>query len=69
MPDRAQLHLLEGQVVGLALLDGRRLEGCQLISAPRHGTRTMWLLTQGGDDLFVPLAAVAEIWRTETVAA
>ena len=42
--------------------DGSRLEGCRLISAPRHGAQTMWLVTDGGDDVFIPMAAVVDIW-------
>jgi hypothetical protein len=46
----------------MALVDGSRLEGCRLISAPRHGAQTMWLVTDGGDDVFVPMSSVVDIW-------
>lgn len=62
MPERLQFRLYEGHCVGMALVDGSRLESCRLISAPRHGTNTMWLVTDGGDDVFVPVAAVVDIW-------
>jgi hypothetical protein len=62
MPERMQFRLFEGRCVGMALIDGSRLEGCRLISAPRHGAQTMWLVTDGGDDVFIPMSSVVDIW-------
>lgn len=61
-----QFRSLEGRRVGVALTDGSRLDDCQLISAPRPGLSTVWLLLADGADAFVPLAAVVEIWAIAT---
>ena len=63
------LRSLEGHRVSVALADGSRLDDCQLISAPRLGLQTVWLLLADGADAFLPLAAVAEIWAVAAVAA
>jgi hypothetical protein len=52
---------LEGRRVNLALLDGSRLDDCELISAGR-GAPTLWLFVNGGD-LFVPVAEVTDAWE------
>jgi len=59
------IHLighLEGRRVSVALTDGSRLDGCELVSAGRHGTATLWLYVNGGD-LFVPVADVTDAWE------
>lgn len=63
------LRSLEGHRVGVALSDGSRLEDCQLISAPRLGLRTVWLVLADGADAFLPLAAVVDVWDAGAVAA
>ena len=62
------LRSLEGRRVGVALADGSRLDDCQLISAPRVGLQTVWLLLSNGADAFLPLAAVVEVWAVAAVA-
>ena len=52
---------LEGRRVSLALVDGSRLDDCELVSAG-HGTATLWLYVNGGD-LFVPVADVTDAWE------
>lgn len=54
---------LEGRVVGLALVGGRRLDGCQLVSMPRRGANTFWVF-RCGEDVFVPVDHVLEIWES-----
>jgi hypothetical protein len=60
---------LEGRRVGITLTGGARIEDCQVICAPRHGTSTLWVLLPDGADAFVPLAAVVEIWEVASAAA
>lgn len=60
---RNQIRTFEGQTVSLALADGTRLDGCQLVSACRHGTRTLWLYENGADQ-FVALDTVVDLWES-----
>jgi hypothetical protein len=60
---RNRIRSLEGLTVSLALADGTRLDHCQLVSACRHGTRTLWLY-ENGVDRFVPLDMIVDIWET-----
>ena len=53
---------LEGSRVSVALVDGSRLDDCQLVSAGRHGAGSLWLHTNGADT-FVSLADVADLWE------
>ena len=57
------LRQLEGRHVAVALTDGSRLDDCELVSAARRGSATLWLL-DGGDDRFVPVGDVIEVWET-----
>ena len=52
---------LEGHRVNLALIDGSRLDGCELVSAG-HGRPTLWLFVNGSD-VFVPVARVTDAWE------
>lgn len=56
------LRQWEGRQVSVALADGSRIDDCQLVSAGRHGARTLWLFTNGAD-VFVPLADVTAVWE------
>jgi hypothetical protein len=56
------LHRLEGRQVNVALRNGSRIDDCQLVSAPRAGTDTLWLFSNG-DDLFVPAGDVVDVWE------
>jgi len=56
------LHVLEGRQVSVALRNGSRIDDCQLVSAPRARTGTMWLFSNG-DDLFVSVADVLDVWE------
>jgi len=58
------IHLighLEGRRVNLALLDGSRIDDCELVSAG-HGATTLWLFVNG-DDVFVPVDEVTDAWE------
>jgi hypothetical protein len=60
---RNQFRSFEGRTVSLALVDGTRLDECQLVSAGRHGTGTLWLYGNGADR-FVELDAVVDLWES-----
>ncbi|HEY8525255.1 MAG TPA: hypothetical protein VIL48_09840 [Acidimicrobiales bacterium] len=60
---RNRIRSLEGQSVCVALADGTRLDDCQLVSACRHGTRTLWLYANGADR-FVALDMIVDIWES-----
>jgi hypothetical protein len=62
-PDQiSRLMLLEGRQVGVALIDGTRIDDAQLVSSGRGRVRTLWVFTNG-EDAFVPLLAVVDVWE------
>ena len=63
----SRLRTLEGRQVGVALADGSRIDGCQLVSAGRAGVRTIWVVSNG-TDTFVPLPAVLAVWEVDQAA-
>jgi hypothetical protein len=70
MADQSTLkyRTLEGRRVGITLTGGARIEACQVICAPRHGTSTLWVLLPDGADAFIPLSALIEIWEVAAAA-
>lgn len=52
----------EGRRVNVALVDGSRIDDCQLVSSGRQGAPSLWLVS-GDADLFVPLDRVVEVWE------
>jgi hypothetical protein len=62
LPTASRLRAYEGRLVCLALTGGARIDDCQLISAGRPGTSTVWVFTSGADT-FVPLADVLDVWE------
>jgi hypothetical protein len=60
---RNRYRSFEGRTVSLALVDGTRLDDCQLVSAGRHGTGTLWLY-ESGADRFVAFDAVVDLWES-----
>jgi hypothetical protein len=45
------------------MADGTQLEQCELVSHPRgRRLRTAWIV-HGGDDMFVPVEAIADVWE------
>ena len=66
MTDKS-LHGLEGRQVSVALSNGSRIDDCQLVSAPRAGAPKLWLFSNG-DDVFVTLADVVDIWEASCTA-
>jgi hypothetical protein len=63
---QARLSALEGYRVGIALRDGSRLDDCQLVSAGRPRTRTLWVCT-GRSDVFVPITEVVDVWESPPI--
>jgi hypothetical protein len=61
-PTASRLRTYEGRQVCLALAGGTRIDDCQLISAGRPGTSTVWVFSSGADT-FVPLADVLDVWE------
>ncbi len=59
---RKGLQVLEGQQVSVSLRDGARIDDCQLVSAGRSATSTLWLFSNG-TDVFVSLGDVVDVWE------
>jgi hypothetical protein len=57
-----RLRALEGRRVGLAVRGGGRIDDGQLVSAGRHGVRTVWVFVDGVDT-FVPVDDVIDLWE------
>lgn len=66
MDSKGTVQLLEGRRVSLALRDGSRIDDCQLVSAGRATTETLWLFTNGAD-VFVSLDDVLDVWEAALV--
>ncbi len=60
----SQLKSLEGRQVGVALTDGTRIDDAQLVSSGRGQVLTLWVFTNG-EDAFVPLLEVVDVWEAE----
>lgn len=58
----AALRRLEGRTVHVALAGGSRLDDVELVSARRS---TCWVFSNG-EDLFLPVDDVLEVWETQT---
>jgi hypothetical protein len=56
------VRLLEGRQVCVALTNGSRIDDCQLVSAGRVSTDTMWLFSNGAD-LFISIDEVLDVWE------
>jgi len=56
------LRRLEGRRVSLALVGGRRIDDCELMSAA-SGCRSVWIFCNG-DDEFVSTADVLDYWES-----
>jgi hypothetical protein len=57
------LRQLEGHKVGLALVDGSRIDDADLVSA--RGT-SLWLFSNG-EDAFVRADQVVDVWEARVV--
>ena len=56
------VRALEGRRVCVALCGGDRIDDCQLVSAGRASTATLWVFSNGAD-LFLPLDDVIAVWE------
>ena len=56
------VRALEGQWVCVALRGGDRIDDCQLVSAGRASTGTLWVFSNGAD-LFLPVDDVIAVWE------
>ena len=56
------LRRLEGRRVSLALVGGRRIDDCELMSAA-SGCRSLWIFRNGTDE-FVSTAEVLDYWES-----
>jgi hypothetical protein len=57
-----ELRPLEGRTVTVALANGNRIDGCQLVACPRPGIDTLWVFAAGAD-LFLPPSAVLAVYE------
>jgi hypothetical protein len=63
----SDLKALEGGQVSLALADGSRIDDCQLVSAGRGRTGTLWVYTNGCD-AFLSAEDIVDLWELRTTA-
>jgi hypothetical protein len=60
------LRRLEGRRVCLSLVDGTRIDECQLVSVAPTGRRTVWVY-KNGEDAFIPIADICDAWEARSV--
>ena len=56
------LRSIEGRQVNVVLRDGRRIDGCELVSSGRHRVPKLWLFSDG-EDVFVAFHDVVAVWE------
>ena len=56
---RLQLSQLEGRRVNLSLIDGSRIDDCQLVLA---GRAKLWVFVNGHDN-FVNVSRITDFWE------
>jgi hypothetical protein len=59
----SNLRSLQGRQVNIALLDGTRLDDCNLVSIGRNPLDNLWLFVNG-EDVFVPRSHVTDVWAS-----
>lgn len=62
---KRQARGLQGQPVSVALADGSRIDDAALVSVGRDTAGTLWLYSNG-EDIFVALADVVDVWQPRT---
>ena len=63
MSDRAdQFRNFEGHHVSLSLVNGARIDDCQMVSAARGSTENIWVFSNGVDR-FLALSEVLDCWE------
>ena len=58
----SRMQTLEGRRVSVALRGGDRIDDCQLVSAARRGTGTVWVVWNTMD-IFLPVEDVVDVWE------
>ena len=58
----SQLRCFEGRDISVALADGSRIDGCQLVSAGRGGNRSVWVYVNG-IDVFLARGDIVAVWE------
>ena len=61
-----QLAWLEGHQVGVALRDGSRIDDSQLVSTGHGGAPSIWLF-ENGDDTFVRVEDILDVWESQSI--
>jgi hypothetical protein len=62
---RRELHRFEGSSINVALADGSRLDDVSLVSA--RGVK-LWIF-DSGEDRFVPVTDIVDVWASTAAAA
>ena len=57
-----QLRSFEGRDICVALADGSRIDGCQLVSAGRDRNRSVWVYVNG-IDVFLARGDIVAVWE------
>jgi hypothetical protein len=60
----AEYRALQGRRVSIALVDGSRIDDCQLVSARGGATVKVWVFVNG-EDLFLSQDDIADVWVAE----
>jgi hypothetical protein len=59
----AHLLALRGHLVDVVLSDGRRFDGCRLISVGRLRAHTIWVL-DGDNDIFLEIDQIRDVTQS-----
>lgn len=57
-----QIRDLEGHQVSLSLVNGSRIDDCQMVSAACGPTENIWVFSNGADR-FLALSEVVDCWE------
>jgi hypothetical protein len=60
------LRCMEGRCVCLSLVDGTRIDECQVISVAPTSGGTVWVYTNG-EDAFIPIGDICDTWEARTM--
>jgi hypothetical protein len=59
-----RFRTFEGQRVSLSLVNGTRIDDCQVVSAARGADENIWVFSNGADR-FVALSEVVDCWEED----
>jgi len=60
------LRCWEGRRVCLSLVDGTRIDECQVVSVAPTSRGTAWVYVNG-DDAFIPIGDIRDAWEPRSV--